>query len=131
MQKPKTIASHHIFSGRIIDVSTERLRYANGREYDLDYVRHPGAAATCRVFTLQRRVNTNASSNPPTGCGHWPYGGAGQSHRAEGNNARSELIPTWKGGPSTKPPAAPVRSTCIASMNRRPPGRNQACNAHA
>jgi hypothetical protein len=31
MQKPAAIASHHIHSGRIIDVSTETLRYANGR----------------------------------------------------------------------------------------------------
>src|SRR6202030_3324702 len=45
MRKPTPIDSHHIHSGRIIDVSTERLRYGNGREYDLDFVRHPGAAA--------------------------------------------------------------------------------------
>ncbi len=49
MQKPNTVASHHIHSGRIIDVSTERLRYGNGREYDLDFVRHPGAAAVVAV----------------------------------------------------------------------------------
>lgn len=49
MQKPKNVASHHIHSGRIIDVSTERLRYGNGREYDLDFVRHPGAAAVVAV----------------------------------------------------------------------------------
>src|ERR1700675_4958858 len=49
LKKPASIATHHIFSGRIIDVSTERLRYANGREYDLDYVRHPGAAAVVAV----------------------------------------------------------------------------------
>jgi 8-oxo-dGTP pyrophosphatase MutT (NUDIX family) len=49
MQKPTPIASHHIHSGRIIDVSTERLLYANGREYDLDFVRHPGAAAVVAV----------------------------------------------------------------------------------
>ncbi len=30
-------------------MSTERLRYANGREYDLDFVRHPGAAAVVAV----------------------------------------------------------------------------------
>ena len=48
-KKPTSIASHHIFEGRIISVSTERLRYANGREYDLDYVRHPGAAAVVAV----------------------------------------------------------------------------------
>ena len=49
MRKPTPIASRHIHSGRIIDVSTERLLYANGREYDLDFVRHPGAAAVVAV----------------------------------------------------------------------------------
>jgi 8-oxo-dGTP pyrophosphatase MutT (NUDIX family) len=49
MLKPTPIDSYHIHSGRIIDVSTERLRYANGREYDLDFVRHPGAAAVVAV----------------------------------------------------------------------------------
>src|SRR5271156_390012 len=49
LKKPTSIASHHVFSGRIIDVSTERLLYANGREYDLDFVRHPGAAAVVAV----------------------------------------------------------------------------------
>ncbi len=54
MQKPKTIASHHIFSGRIIDVSTERLLYADGREYDLDFVRHPGASAVVALDAENR-----------------------------------------------------------------------------
>jgi 8-oxo-dGTP pyrophosphatase MutT (NUDIX family) len=49
MRKPTPIASHHIHTGRIIEVSTERLRYGNGREYDLDFVRHPGAAAVVAV----------------------------------------------------------------------------------
>ena len=49
MRKPTTVASHHIHRGRIVDVSTERLRYGNGREYDLDFVRHPGAAAVVAV----------------------------------------------------------------------------------
>lgn len=49
MQKPTPVSSHHIHRGRIIDVSTERLRYANGREHDLDFVRHPGAAAVVAV----------------------------------------------------------------------------------
>jgi len=49
LKKPTPIASHHVFSGRIIDVSTERLLYASGREYDLDFVRHPGAAAVVAV----------------------------------------------------------------------------------
>ena len=54
MQTPKTIASHHIWSGRIIDVSTERLRYAGGREHDLDFVRHPGASAVVAVDVAGR-----------------------------------------------------------------------------
>jgi 8-oxo-dGTP pyrophosphatase MutT (NUDIX family) len=54
MQKPTTIGSQHIHRGRIIDVSTETLRYANGREYDLDFVRHPGAAAVVAVDGLGR-----------------------------------------------------------------------------
>jgi 8-oxo-dGTP pyrophosphatase MutT (NUDIX family) len=49
MLKPTSIASHHVHQGRVIQVSTERLRYANGREYDLDFVRHPGAAAVVAI----------------------------------------------------------------------------------
>jgi ADP-ribose pyrophosphatase len=45
MQKPTVSASRPVHNGRVIQVSTERLRYANGREYDIDFVRHPGAAA--------------------------------------------------------------------------------------
>jgi ADP-ribose pyrophosphatase len=49
MRKPTLVSSRHIHQGRIINVSTERLLYANGREYDLDFVRHPGAAAVVAV----------------------------------------------------------------------------------
>jgi ADP-ribose pyrophosphatase len=49
MLKPKVIASNHVHRGKVIDVSTERLRYANGREFDFDFVRHPGAAAIAAV----------------------------------------------------------------------------------
>jgi ADP-ribose pyrophosphatase len=45
MEKPTTVASTPAHVGRVIKISTERLRYANGREYDIDFVRHPGAAA--------------------------------------------------------------------------------------
>ena len=54
LKKPAPIASQHIFTGRIIEVSTERLRYANGREHDLDFVRHPGAAAVVAVDERRR-----------------------------------------------------------------------------
>ncbi len=45
MLKPTTAASNPVHRGRVIEVSTETLRYANGREYEIDFVRHPGAAA--------------------------------------------------------------------------------------
>ncbi len=49
MLKPTTIASSRIHRGRVIDVSSERLRFANGRVYELDFVRHPAAAAVVAV----------------------------------------------------------------------------------
>jgi ADP-ribose pyrophosphatase len=49
MLKPRAVASNPVHSGRVIQVSTERLRYSNGREYDIDFVRHPGAAAVVAV----------------------------------------------------------------------------------
>ena len=54
LKKPTPIATYPIYSGRIIEVSSERLRYANGREHDLDFVRHPGAAAVVAVDGLMR-----------------------------------------------------------------------------
>ncbi len=49
MLKPATIASNLRFNGRVIDVTSETLRYSNGREYEIDFVRHPGAAAVVAV----------------------------------------------------------------------------------
>ncbi|MGO9036513.1 MAG: NUDIX hydrolase [Steroidobacteraceae bacterium] len=49
MLKPTAIASSHIHRGRVIDVSSERLRFANGRVYEVDFVRHPAAAAVVAV----------------------------------------------------------------------------------
>jgi 8-oxo-dGTP pyrophosphatase MutT (NUDIX family) len=54
MRKPLVVASKPAHRGRVIDVSTERLRYSNGREYDIDYVRHPGAAAVVAVDGTNR-----------------------------------------------------------------------------
>jgi ADP-ribose pyrophosphatase len=42
------------FKGRVIDVSSERLKYSNGREYDIDFVRHPGAAAVVALDAQER-----------------------------------------------------------------------------
>ncbi len=52
--KPIPIASHPIHRGRVIAVSTEILRYANGREHELDFVRHPGAAAVVAIDEANR-----------------------------------------------------------------------------
>ena len=49
MLKPESIGSSEMHCGRVIRVTTERLRYPNGREFDLDLVRHPGAAAIVPV----------------------------------------------------------------------------------
>jgi ADP-ribose pyrophosphatase len=54
MLKPKLVASIPAHDGRVIKVSTERLRYSNGREYDFDYVRHPGAAAVVAIDGANR-----------------------------------------------------------------------------
>jgi ADP-ribose pyrophosphatase len=54
MLKPKVVASIPAHDGRVIKVSTERLRYSNGREYDVDYVRHPGAAAVVAIDGANR-----------------------------------------------------------------------------
>ena len=54
MLKPLAVASTLVHSGRVIEVSTEVLRYANDREYELDFVRHPGAAAVVAVDESQR-----------------------------------------------------------------------------
>ena len=54
MLKPKVVASIPAHDGRVIQVSTERLRYSNGREYDVDYVRHPGAAAVVAIDAANR-----------------------------------------------------------------------------
>jgi ADP-ribose diphosphatase len=49
MLKPTTTASNRVQRGRVIDMFSERLKYANGREYEIDLVRHPGAAAVVAV----------------------------------------------------------------------------------
>jgi 8-oxo-dGTP pyrophosphatase MutT (NUDIX family) len=54
MLKPTTVASRLEHRGRVIQVCTERLRYAHGREYDIDLVRHPGAAAVVAVDDAKR-----------------------------------------------------------------------------
>ena len=54
MLKPTPISSNLLHRGRIIEVSTEVLRYSNGREHELDLVRHPGAAAIVALDSSNR-----------------------------------------------------------------------------
>ncbi len=54
MLKPALIGSVLEHRGRVIEVSTERLRYANGREHDIDFIRHPGAAAVVALDAADR-----------------------------------------------------------------------------
>src|SRR5258708_11003300 len=54
MLKPQVVASNPAHHGRVIQVSTDRLRYSNGREYDIDFARHPGAAAAGGPASGQR-----------------------------------------------------------------------------
>ncbi|HEY1314363.1 MAG TPA: NUDIX hydrolase [Steroidobacteraceae bacterium] len=54
MQKPIPISSTVVHRGRIIEVSTERLHYGPGREFDLDFVKHPGAAAVVAIDDSDR-----------------------------------------------------------------------------
>ena len=54
MLKPTPIASTHVHQGRVIAISTETLRYASGREHQLDFVRHPGAAAVVALDAAAR-----------------------------------------------------------------------------
>jgi 8-oxo-dGTP pyrophosphatase MutT (NUDIX family) len=54
MPKPTIVASDLKHTGRVIQVSSETLRYSNGREYEIDFVRHPGAAAIVAVDANRR-----------------------------------------------------------------------------
>jgi ADP-ribose pyrophosphatase len=54
MQKPTIVQSTGLHRGRVIELFNEKLRYANGRTYDMDLVRHPGAAAVVPVDAAGR-----------------------------------------------------------------------------
>jgi len=54
MSKPTQISSSPLCRGRIVALSNEVLRYANGSEHELDLVRHPGAAAVVAVDGADR-----------------------------------------------------------------------------
>ncbi|MBS0612974.1 MAG: NUDIX hydrolase [Proteobacteria bacterium] len=55
MIKPKQIASRALQQGRVVTFCSDRLLFANGQEYDIDMIRHPGASAIV-ALDAQRRV---------------------------------------------------------------------------
>jgi ADP-ribose pyrophosphatase len=54
MLKPTPILSQVKHRGRVIELSSVTLRYSSGREYEIDYVRHPGAAAVVALDAANR-----------------------------------------------------------------------------
>lgn len=55
MKKPVQIGSVAHHRGRVVTVCSDRLKFSNGQEYDIDMIRHPGASAIVAVDD-QRRV---------------------------------------------------------------------------
>jgi 8-oxo-dGTP pyrophosphatase MutT (NUDIX family) len=55
MKKPAQLKSVAHHRGRVVTVYSDRLRFDNGQEYDIDMIRHPGASAIVAVDD-QRRV---------------------------------------------------------------------------
>jgi 8-oxo-dGTP pyrophosphatase MutT (NUDIX family) len=55
MKKPVQLNSVKHHQGRVVTVYSDRLRFDNGQEYDIDMIRHPGASAIVAV-DAQRRV---------------------------------------------------------------------------
>jgi 8-oxo-dGTP pyrophosphatase MutT (NUDIX family) len=49
LHAPEQIASQPIHQGGIVNFSSVTLRYANGREHVLDFIKHPGAAAVVAI----------------------------------------------------------------------------------
>jgi 8-oxo-dGTP pyrophosphatase MutT (NUDIX family) len=54
VKKPVLISERTLFRGRVVTAGTERLRFANGTEHELDMIRHPGAAAMVAVDDARR-----------------------------------------------------------------------------
>ncbi len=46
---PELLSRQSMYQGRVVDVGTERLRFSDGREENLDMIHHPGAAAIVAV----------------------------------------------------------------------------------
>jgi ADP-ribose pyrophosphatase len=49
MDEVERLERQHVFQGRIVDLSVDRVRLPNGNVCDLELIRHPGAAAVVPV----------------------------------------------------------------------------------
>ena len=49
MQDAERLERRHVYRGRIVDLSVDRVRLPNGQVSDLELIRHPGAAAVVPV----------------------------------------------------------------------------------
>jgi len=49
MHEAERLERRHVFQGRIVDLSVDRVRLPNGNVCDLELIRHPGAAAVVPV----------------------------------------------------------------------------------
>jgi ADP-ribose pyrophosphatase len=48
---PGLLSSQHVYRGRVVDLSVDRVRLPNGNVTDLEMIRHPGAAVTLPIET--------------------------------------------------------------------------------
>ena len=58
MTKEAQLSTRRIFSGRVINLDVDRVRYPDGSEGELDIIRHPGASAIVPF------LNDPAGANP-------------------------------------------------------------------
>ena len=49
MDEVERLERQHVFQGRVVDLSVDRVRLPNGNVCDLELIRHPGAAAVVPV----------------------------------------------------------------------------------
>ena len=54
MSESAILSREPIFKGRVIDVARERIALPNGRQVDLEIVRHPGGAAVVALDVARR-----------------------------------------------------------------------------
>ena len=102
MRKPTPVASHHIHSGRIIDVSTERLRYAQRPRIRPRLRAPPGRRG--RGCGGWRRARLRGAPVPARRH-RFPVGNPRRQARRRARRRRSARCANWPRKPAC-PPAA-------------------------